>query len=45
LRTIVKAELERRWRQANKAALAAYSHRVSSHGLLSDEAERLTRGQ
>jgi antitoxin CcdA len=38
LRTIVKAEQERRWLEENKAALAAYNQRVSSLGLLSDDA-------
>jgi antitoxin CcdA len=38
LRTIVKAEEEKRWLAANQTALAAYNARVSSHGLLSDDA-------
>jgi antitoxin CcdA len=38
LRTIVRAEQERRWLEENKAALAAYNQRVSSEGLLSDDA-------
>jgi antitoxin CcdA len=38
LRKIVKAEQEKRWLEENKAALAAYNQRVSSHGLLSDDA-------
>jgi antitoxin CcdA len=38
LRTIVRAEQERRWLEENKAALAAYNQRVSSQGLLSDDA-------
>lgn len=41
LRTIIRAELERRWREANNAALTAYNKRVSTDGLLSDEAGRL----
>ena len=38
LRTIVKAEQEKRWLEENQAALAAYNARVASHGLLSDDA-------
>ena len=38
LRTIVRAEQERRWLEENKTALAAYNRRVSTHGLLSDDA-------
>jgi antitoxin CcdA len=38
LRTIVRAEQERRWLEENKTALAAYNERVSTHGLLSDDA-------
>lgn len=38
LRMIVKAEQEKRWQEQNREALAAYNHRVASHGLLSDEA-------
>lgn len=38
LRSLVRAEQEKRWLEANKAALAAYNERVSSHGLLSDHA-------
>ena len=38
LRTIVRAEQERRWLEDNKTALAAYNQRVSTHGLLSDDA-------
>jgi antitoxin CcdA len=38
LRTIVKAEQEKHWLEENQAALDAYNARVSSHGLLSDEA-------
>ena len=41
LRTIVRAELEKRWLEANRSALAAYNARVSADGLLSDEAGRL----
>jgi post-segregation antitoxin (ccd killing protein) len=37
LRTIVKAEQEKRWLEQNQAALAAYNARVSAQGLLSDE--------
>jgi antitoxin CcdA len=38
LRTIVRAEQEKRWLEANQAAIAAYNLRVSRHGLLADEA-------
>jgi len=38
LRTIVRADQEKRWLEANQAAITAYNARVSEHGLLSDEA-------
>jgi antitoxin CcdA len=38
LRAIVKAELERRWVEDNRAAIQAYNNRVAQHGLLSDSA-------
>src|ERR1700722_14738662 len=38
LRTIVRAEQERRWLDANKVAIAAYNLRVARDGLLADEA-------
>ena len=38
LRTIVRAEQEKRWLEANQAAITAYNLRVSRHGLLADEA-------
>jgi antitoxin CcdA len=38
LRTIVRAEQERRWLQENRQALDAYNNRVAEHGLLSDHA-------
>ncbi len=38
LRMIVTADQEMRWVEDNKAAFAAYNHRVASHGLLSDDA-------
>jgi antitoxin CcdA len=38
LRTIVKAEQERRWLEENRAAIEAYNRRVAKHGLLSDHA-------
>jgi post-segregation antitoxin (ccd killing protein) len=41
LRTIVRAEQEKRWLEENKAAIEAYNLRVLQHGLLSDEAGRL----
>lgn len=37
LRTIVRAEREKRWLEENRAAIAAYNARVAQHGLLSDE--------
>jgi antitoxin CcdA len=41
LRTIVRAEQEKRWLESNQAAIKAYNLRVSRHGLLSDEANLL----
>jgi antitoxin CcdA len=41
LRTIVRAEQERHWLDANKLAIEAYNLRVSRDGLLSDEASFL----
>ena len=41
LRTIVRAELEKRWLAENREAIAAYNLRVLEHGLLSDEAGQL----
>jgi antitoxin CcdA len=38
LRTIVKAEQERRWLEENREAIEAYNRRVAQHGLLSDHA-------
>ena len=38
LRTMVRAELEQRWLDANKIAIDAYNLRVSRDGLLADEA-------
>ena len=38
LRTIVRAEQERCWLDANKAAIEAYNLRVARDGLLADEA-------
>jgi antitoxin CcdA len=38
LRTIVRAEQERRWLDANKVAIEAYNLRVARDGLLADEA-------
>ncbi len=38
LRTIVKADRERRWLDENRAAIEAYNHRVAQHGLLADSA-------
>jgi len=41
LRTIVRADLERRWLEQNHAAIKAYNARVAEHGLLSDDASLL----
>jgi antitoxin CcdA len=41
LRTIVRAEQERRWLDQNKTAIEAYNLRVARDGLLADEAGRL----
>ena len=38
LRTIVRAEREKRWLKDNRTALDAYNRRVDEHGLLSDHA-------
>ena len=38
LRTIVKAEQERRWLEENREAIEAYNRHVAEHGLLSDHA-------
>ncbi len=38
LRTIVRAEQERRWLAENRAAIEAYNLRVATHGLLADDA-------
>jgi antitoxin CcdA len=38
LRTIVRAEQERHWLDANKLAIEAYNLRVARDGLLSDQA-------
>jgi antitoxin CcdA len=38
LRTIVKAEQERRWLEDNREAIEAYNREVAEYGLLSDEA-------
>ena len=38
LRTIVRAEQEKRWLKDNRIALDAYNRRVEEHGLLSDHA-------
>ena len=38
LRTIVRADQEKRWLEENRAAIEAYNARVAQHGLLSDEA-------
>jgi antitoxin CcdA len=41
LRSIVRAEQEKRWLESNQEAIAAYNQRVSRDGLLSDEAGHL----
>jgi antitoxin CcdA len=38
LRTLVRAEQERRWLQENQEAIACYNRRVAERGLLSDDA-------
>jgi antitoxin CcdA len=38
LRTIVRAEQERHWLEANKLAIEAYNLRAARDGLLADEA-------
>ena len=38
LRSIVRAEREKKWLEENREAIAAYNSRVSQYGLLSDEA-------
>ena len=38
LRTIVRAEREKRWLEENRAAIEAYNQRVATHGLLADDA-------
>jgi antitoxin CcdA len=38
LRSILRAEQERRWLETNRAALDAYNRRVAEQGLLSDDA-------
>jgi antitoxin CcdA len=39
LRSLVRAELEKRWLQDNQEAIAQYNRRVAEHGLLSDDAD------
>jgi antitoxin CcdA len=41
LRTIVRAEQEKRWLEHNRAAIEAYNLRVATHGLLADDATLL----
>jgi antitoxin CcdA len=38
LRSIVRADLEKRWLEDNRQAIEAYNDRVARHGLLADEA-------
>jgi antitoxin CcdA len=38
LRSLVRAELEKRWLRDNRSALESYNRRVEEHGLLSDHA-------
>jgi antitoxin CcdA len=38
LRSIIRAERERRWLEENREAIAQYNRRVAEHGLLSDDA-------
>ncbi len=41
LRSLVRAERERRWLDDNQEAIAQYNRRVAEHGLLSDDASLL----
>ena len=41
LRTIVRAEQEKRWLEQNRDAIDAYNRRVAAHGLLADDATLL----
>ena len=41
LRTIVRAEQEKRWLEQNRAAIDAYNRRVATHVLLADDATLL----
>ncbi len=41
LRTIVRADAEKRWLEQNRAAIDAYNRRVATHGLLADDATLL----
>lgn len=41
LRTIVRADAEKRWLEQNWAAIDAYNRRVATHGLLADDATLL----
>jgi antitoxin CcdA len=41
LRTLVRADQEKRWMDENKNAIEAYNARVAQYGLLSDEAALL----
>lgn len=41
LRSIIRAERERRWLEENGEAIAQYNRRVAEHGLLSDDARLL----
>jgi len=41
LRSIIRAERERRWLEENREAIAQYNRRVAEHGLLSDDARLL----
>jgi antitoxin CcdA len=38
LRSLVRHELERRWEEENREAIAQYNRRVAQEGLLSDHA-------
>lgn len=39
LRSLIRAEQERRWLEENREAIAHYNRRVTEHGLLSDDAD------
>ena len=42
LRGLVRAELERRWLEQNREAIAQYNRRIAEQGLLTDDAGLLS---